>query len=519
MTSKGKGRKRKAPSISLPGITSAKSEGKYHKLGGNDVESTSTGFWRPSTNSNINADEMIEFNLTVRLDQMIKFPAKAFCLLLEATHPNRLFLPKPNTGDYAADVTPLQKQETGYLDPTNLNPAIHFEGALGASSFFWKMDILVNDHPLRSDELGNWGYVFQVMNQIFTDWKTKLEHYGGVPRCSTAVDRVAPSTADAAGEWKKKMSKDLLDSMESLTFDSVTSSKSKLLRFSMDGKWPFFSQSNIMRNLTGVDIPHGYIPPGTKLTVRLYKRTPLDACIERPKIDDSAYYSDNAATALTGEDVVTFKFVDLMIVYDIITLKQSAMDRIRKQTARYFLDIPKIVVQRVAAKTIVTENTVHIPKGAKCLIVTWMKSQQLFHQKSKNKNLSARFHFPRTGIRTTFELANTTGSLFFQEGLQHHGTTSAHASPVCQAYYRELVRKKLYDRSFYHLFPREGNGNDQVAIIDLTHTDTSETRDLKITTHHTDDLSEDQWFMVICSIQQGSLTLREKEEPVLEILV
>ena len=172
---------------------------------------------------------------------------------------------------------------------------------------------------------------------------------------------------------------------------------------------------------------------------------------DRPWISDSTYYSDDEYTPHASE-VIDFKILETMILYEILTLQPGEMERIRKSTAKYYADKISLQVLKSDPGQMSTYNRFNIMRGTKALIVTWMYREEVFHAKSKNKNLAARYHFPPNSVRTRLDLANTGhGSLLFANGLEHLGTDKGHSDPTCQEYHRMLVERNLYGRDFEHM--------------------------------------------------------------------
>ena len=217
----------------LPGIASS-GQGKYRRLE-QDLDRRSTQIWRPVPNSDLKNEDMIEFSMTVRADEMVRFPENPLCLLVDATVANPDYVPL-KAGEARPDTATVdQIRERDNLDPQGLAPAIFIEGVLGARAFFEKIDVLINGMPVDFDEMGNFGHIFQCLNRIFTDVETKRDRYGGVPRCSTSNDMKAPDVA--TGKYKEAMSNDLLESMESLQYVSKSSGSNRVMRFNFDCKW------------------------------------------------------------------------------------------------------------------------------------------------------------------------------------------------------------------------------------------------------------------------------------------
>jgi hypothetical protein len=307
------------------------------------------------------------------------------------------------------------------------------------------------------------------------------------------------------------------------------------VRFGCDGVFPFDCQSNILTALTGVWNKNGYLPPSkcpvarlapflspshlpslpdTDVIIRLHKRSPVTALLDLPEVPEEAYWRDTAATA-KAYNHVTFDFVKLRLMYEWISLPDKKMRKIEKRGFRYLSDVPRVLASTVEGKIMQTTNTVVIPKGTKVFTLTWMKTQQLFYKATHNKPLSARFRFPPNATRVAFEIEGM-GSLFFERGFDQIGTAMSYNSETSRWYWNHLTEKRLYDKPYEDLFPKDPANNhsfDSVFLFDFTEKANMFPQDTTMTVRvdYDDQMAPPHWYLVQCSISQYEFWIKPKE--------
>jgi hypothetical protein len=287
----------------------------------------------------------------------------------------------------------------------------------------------------------------------------------------------------------------------------------------LQGVWPFDSQCNILRSLTGELKENGFLAPETQLTVRFFRRAKLDSVLEKAFINDTSYYSDTAHTHDANE-VVTWKIKDFQILYESVTLQsQEKMDKM-KRGLKWFVDVPRITPQTIDEGKMETINRVPVPKGAKVVVLTWMRYQQLFLNETQKKNLSARFHFPRNAVSLKVEVSGRSGALYFAEGFKNVGTSDGHVSPTLRVYHHHLVSKGLYSKPFEKFFPPGGDmGFDQSIIVDFTTDKIKSPTELIVTVAYNSNFSPIKWYLVPTVVEQHEFTYHDKMELKHEVVV
>jgi hypothetical protein len=300
--------------------------------------------------------------------------------------------------------------------------------------------------------------------------------------------------------------------MRTLQFDGKIKSKHLLSTFNFDGWFPFAMQSNLTRAIFGKKIQNGFLPPKITLRLAMHKRVPLDSALERPNITDEVYH--DVQTAAEAQPRVTFKMKDLFLVYESAVLEGRRAASYK--TATYYVDIPNVRWQHVAAGMSHTVNTVMLPKGTKVAVLLWMPMEQLDYNAASNKNVSNRFTYLPNNTNATCKLKGREVPLIFSGGLVNLGVKEAFNSPSCRAYHAWLLRKGLYGRDLLSMFPQAGLSYDQTILLDLSDHDTRQPQELEVHLEFDSNFSPNKHHMVVITLQQGRYTYHDKQPLKLE---
>jgi hypothetical protein len=257
---------------------------------------------------------------------------------------------------------------------------------------------------------------------------------------------------------------------------------------------------------------NGYLNPSTKLEIVLRKRTDLTVLIDQVDVTAATYYGTGNAVR-TPIDIV---LKDLTMKYEFLTLtSQDKMDRVRKNSTKYFVDIPRIVISRVMENQSVTQHPVPIPVGCKMLGLSWMKDEQLYFSSTKAKSLKPHFHLPPRVVQVIFELDGKR--LIFERGLTE--LNHPHWSQSCHDLHQMMVSQGVYSKPFEAMFPSEGMGHDQAFIFNFLYKEFREPSVLNMEVTYTADQSVAGWHLVAITSQQYSFHLKDKEPLKMEVLV
>ena len=158
--------------------------------------------WRVDPGVDLNRDSVWEMNMTVRHDQLVRFPQECMFLKFMAKSPNVDYV-----SDTAGDVDgKYVKLKIGFTQPMDNKPPVYFDGTLGASVFFEKIEVLVNGVPVPDTQgMSSYGFIYAAMNKIYCSEKHRKEKYlREIYRVSNDVDGHIPSEKVAKPEVEGK---------------------------------------------------------------------------------------------------------------------------------------------------------------------------------------------------------------------------------------------------------------------------------------------------------------------------
>ena len=382
------------------------------------------------------------------------------------------------------------------IDASSLNPAVYIDPLLQGACFFSQVEVQVDKVEVGDASLTDKGFLYQKAHRTFTTSENRKKTYGSsIKWISTTAQRTAtaaigevqyaPRVMNQAGDavvsaavayrpaQPVRMSEEMKYAVQSLTFDSETSTITGTIACGMDGVFPLNQQCNALRAITGIESENKFLPPDCEVFIKLHKRVPLDMAIEKSNVTDAAYFSSTGQTANTFKIVIT----DISIMYDSITVTDSDQAKLKAQTHTFYFDAPILRVNPMASGTRNDTITVPIPKGAKFAYLCFVYEDQVTHNTAVNSFLSPRLRFPPNLIDFKIDLPGRAG-LLFAEGIKNMGVAAGYGSVSLRSYHADLLRRGLYDKPFEEFFPpwRDNNrGYDQAILVDLTYTDNKET--------------------------------------------
>jgi hypothetical protein len=368
---------------------------------------------------------------------------------------------------------------------------------LGMNSIFSRIEFLIDNEKIELPNLEEFNFVYQSINRRFTTDEFYREKYGEtIPRISTTTDRYAADVASASEPLKQ--------ALVSLHMDSWNVTNPVLGTFGMDGNFPISCQSNILAALMKKKVENGFLKPGTRITIRLYKRATVGCLLDTTKAIDTGYYSN---TDLSSAPVnIEFDIIDLKLVYESFIPDSKSLANFAKGIPKYYVDVPRFRFAAVPPKQMVTSHELDIPKGTKALIVGWAHSSALWWQ--DGKNLNTRYKFVPNSKEVKMKMNGEEGFIV-KDGLKAFGSDEEFFSTAARLYHSNLVQKGLYDRPFNTMFPRKIatiKSYDQVLILDLT--DRTINEDTKMTLTHVYDvnMSPENYYLFYITLQQYLFT-------------
>ena len=185
--------------------------------------------WRVDPGVDLNRDSAWEMNMIVRQDQLVRFPQDCLYIKFTATQTN-----KDYESASAVEVEGKNKRVKDlFTQPQTNNPAVYFDGCVGAGAFFQSCEVLVNGVPVPDTQgMGSFQFIYSALNKIYCSQKHREEKYPTkIYRISNDKDGHIPVDHD----HKPLAHPAVMDKcMELLQFNDRAVSTSKLGRFTMD---------------------------------------------------------------------------------------------------------------------------------------------------------------------------------------------------------------------------------------------------------------------------------------------
>jgi hypothetical protein len=423
----------------------------------------------------------------------LRFPENPFLVKYKATYTN----PNITVAD-PVDLTVERQNPTHYLRASTFLPGVYFDPYLDFANVFSKIEIFINDERMEPPDLDQFTFIYQAHNRRFTTSQYCHEKYGrDFVRFGVNTDREAATVNTLATKAP------LLQASQSLNFDDWGATTPILSSFGFDGHFPLSSQSNILAILMDKSVPNGYLRPLTEVRIELYKRDPLDCCIESMSYLNTAYMGEANIIGANRRPAINLVIEDISLVYQSLLPNPRDADLYHRASLKYYVDVPKFHYSSVEPSTRSSQHNFRVEAGTKAIILGWATNSQMWYNSASGKNLSARSRFIPNCKEVKMRM-NGKEFLMFQDGLQDLGTSDGNTSVSCMTYHQYLVRKGLYDRPFEAMFPRGLllSSHDQAIILDLTDYKLDQPSDLWISATYSNDLSPKGWNIYCITLQQ-----------------
>jgi hypothetical protein len=403
----------------------------------------------------------------------------------------------------------------------SLKPPVYLDPCLGPAAFFSKIEVRIKDTKMNAAQLEEFGYIYQSLNRRFMTQDAQMERYGKTfPRINTTAKRVAADTS--------LMVEDLKKAAATLNFDNWDNDISLSVRFGMDGRFltlfpfardspsllipgvfPFNNQSNILATLLGKLIPQGFLRPSTEIYVDLFKRQPMDACIDSSKTKDASYFADEAAD--TDKPAIKIELQDLSIMYESVVPTPAILHSLARGSKSYYVDVPKINHRELSDGLRYVKCDMPIDEGTKAIIAFFVHEKQLVFDPASKRNLHARMKFPANCTEMRLKLTGRDNFLI-HEGLVNPGLPAKCSLEAAnQTYHWMLCKQGLYDDVLDSMFPRSAvtNSYDQVLILNTSCFKLKEPVVLSVTMSFDEKGSPPKHRMVVLTLQQYLFTQAE----------
>jgi hypothetical protein len=322
-------------------------------------------------------------------------------------------------------------------------------------------------------------------------------------RCSTSLQASSLEAAGLGPELKASMT-------ETLEFDARDSTKDKVLKFSLDGYFPWDCQNNGLRELTGQVNESPFLPGGTHLEITLHKIDPIYSLVQRGDVTAATYYNSATAAAAWPTNL-TFTFKSVSLTYEALRLPADANPKIELGITRFLHDSPTILYDVVPGGKSETINEIHIHPGTRTLAFFFIKCDEFLKNTASNKFFSARYHFPRHATNLKCLINNVP--LIWADGLDDIGTNDSHVSQKNVDLHRHYMMEKMYSKPVDFFLPSQPYGFDQILFFNFLNRHFDHVTPLTVKVKYTGTPSEEGWYLMSIQLAQYHYRL-SKDRPV-----
>jgi hypothetical protein len=417
------------------------------------------------------------------------------------------------------------------IDASALSPAVFIDPLIQGASFFSRVEVSVDGMEVTDAVLNERGFLYNKVHRTFTDSDRRKKLYGkDIKWISNSKDRTTtaavaasnyfPARMNAAGDVQThaavqavqarpvQMSEAMQYAVQSLTFDSTGATVVGTIACGFDGVWPLNQQNQALCAITGQENENKFLPPGCEISIRLQKRLPLEAGIEKSDVTDTSYFSSAVQTANTFKIAIT----GITLTYESMTVSSADLEQLKAKTHHYYFDAPILRIKYLLSGTNTDIVKVSIPPGSKFAYLCFVYEDQVVHNAACNSFLSSRLRFPPNLIDFKLDMPGRKG-LLFEKGIQNMGVKEGYASESLRMYHADLVRRGLYDKPFDSFFPPQRPttvGYDQAILVDFSFTEIKQETSLTMNLTYNNNYGPVRWAVNTFFIVQQCLTYNQK---------
>ena len=282
----------------------------------------------------------------------------------------------------------------------------------------------------------------------------------------------------------------------------------------LDCIFPFDSQANLSQIRTGQKIPKTWLPPGTKISITLRKRWPIEQALERMDVTDAIYYS------VTNPNIhqpnrkfprrpVKVEIEEMVINYDSIVLKDDSVLRsLMSKGAEYWQDSVTTHLRSCIPSTNYDEMRYAIGKGVKQAIMTFAPEHALIPDLSKRQWLSSRLHWPPNLTSIQVSLVGRD-NIIANAGLVHVNDEKRNSSFTVKALLDEYRKEGLFEKDYDAFQPKTQAAvrcYNNALLIDISQYNAMEPQEILFACNYQGEKSYKNWLGVCYAIGQKKIT-------------
>ena len=407
-------------------------------------------------------------------------------------------------------IIPAQKQ-TRVVDDL-----VYMPSAIGAGCLFDSASIEINGVKIleKNAYIGNNDYLYTSLNKFFSTHKDRINQIGRDTMIENSLN-LDLGHQTGKTDYKTAFNAKLESELTSMDMKSKGAVESQISTFGFDSI-PFLGFSNnclnkIRGDLHSNDHGHAILPPGTKLTIKLFKSNPLyKKLIWNFKEDYFVKSSQQSPQATDTTDKIKKLRINIKSLYfrmrSYVSPKQSFIaNELSHKNLCYSIDLVQEMDSTLLSNTKHTTNMFNIRRNTKLVYLFFMREHCLWPSDSKTP-LPAWFTFPEYIENCQIKI-NDGLNLISSEGLSNIGGNEGNTSATAYAYYTYLKSRGFVDSTFESFFPRDGYSIKQAIVLDLSNQDLPELPTLKVDITWKNN-SPQKYSIVLFTVGTGTLEIK-----------
>lgn len=399
-----------------------------------------------------NASNCLHFVLETGAYEWVSLSKDAVSMLLY-TNFKRTVLQDANTDELRADTWSTRAN----------NPALMIDPDLAARSFFTRADVIINNVLVPTNN---------TLNQLFTTFP----RYQAIFQPEDPKDRRPHFKKLSEWDYTKLAEPLMKAATRPFAHSAYNDTQQIRVRVPLDGIFPFDTKASIHQAIEGDKPQVLYLPPSTKLELKLYFHQQKMEAIFHNEVKATNYYqltgAGNVATAWNvftlnmsmEQAVMEYTAVELFPEQHAEQMKLYRGDRI----GYWDYDIPRAQHQSILAGTSYAEATFQIHPYCRSILVAFQPDHSVLVQPHKKRPLTGWSTFPAGCTKIVTEYANT--ELGFD--LIRFGVKGINSELSMEQYYNYLKELRLAENfEFDDLFPRSADETSlvQYLVFDVRH--------------------------------------------------
>ena len=425
----------------------------------------------PSNQNRLTHESFVHFRVKSTNEEHVRFRPDSLTLVIYATYLN-------TTGSKEGDQTKEATAQRHALRARSSKPFMFIDPSVGATGFFHKVDTLVDNVPVGSNDcVGNLLLQYTRCCEVF---HAKAKNY-----FRTGKDLKVAMLQSLDGEALKA-------AVAPFHYGDWNSTRGVRLEAKLRGTFPFDFKNETATAADNLREPNYYFPPGTTFDFRFHYHPDKFAAVFHPTVAESVdeYFALRGADAGYGVSDYTTKDIRYQIVeasleYDVIQLRHAQqldyLERMRKGgLATYRYDVPRGQHVSLPAKQTYVDLAFTVAPWARMLYIMFLKDWSTFSMPNTRRPLSGWSTFPAGCSDLSLVYGGEHNLITSRlDRLGFPGEQIQHTKRVC---YNYLIQHRFFNGTFDEFISDDPNDVclNQVLVGDLREQMSSKAESLNV---------------------------------------